>query len=394
MSVSHSPREGVSDGASFLMSVAVFVVGIGLGGWYLWQEQHAAISWAAMQILHGQMSVIHLFSDRFDTADSQLLAADPAKVEFGRLVRLAREVGRFYLAPSVGLVLVLAAICAGRAGAKRFSRLLDLEGLIRDQAETFRTPTAFFRRRLGLTEIAAGEPRPADRALSAREWIDRWAKDEAGAFSESAAQVELTRQLGARASAPEAAPAHVRCLLAVFALHRARRREEARRLLGDLSDSLRPKAKEAKEGPTESLRFPDALVARADALLAARELRGPLCAIMERHGFTTTGAMSVLLAARKEGGVLPPAQFGFLKLVDRRLWYALHSLGFPDDIYDPTLHPTPRVEALGARDHWARERIAGEALRVASVEGALAAILEAAGESAICARSRPAASTA
>ena len=39
-------------------------------------------------------------------------------------------------------------------------------------------------------------------------------------------------------------------------------------------------------------------------------------------------AMSVLNAARSRSGVLAPAQFAFLKLVDRRLWYALHALGF------------------------------------------------------------------
>jgi intracellular multiplication protein IcmP len=84
--------------------------------------------------------------------------------------------------------------------------------------------------------------------------------------------------------------------------------------------------------------------------------------------------MSALLAARAEGGVLPPAQFGFLKLVDRRLWYALHSLGYPADMFDPLLHPTPLVEAIGARDHWAAELVAGAPLRTAAIDNALAAV--------------------
>ena len=41
--------------------------------------------------------------------------------------------------------------------------------------------------------------------------------------------------------------------------------------------------------------------------------------------------MSVLNQARLRSGVLAPAQFAFLKLVDRRLWYALHALGFELD---------------------------------------------------------------
>lgn len=376
MSLSHSSHGAVGDGAAFLMSVAVFIVGIGVGGWYLWEEQHAAISAIVMQALHGLMMFIHLFTDRYDVADAQVLATDPAKVKFPQLLRLAREVGRFFLLPSIGLVLALAAACATRAGAKRFSRPLDLEALMREQVQTFRTPSAFVRRRLALVDIDHDGPRPADRALTRAEWVERWASDKKGAFNEGAARVELARQLGSPRRDPEDAPPHVRCMLAAFALHRARRRAEAQRYLGDLSAALAAAGKGERAGPDRALAFPAALVGRADRWLGGRDLRGPLVQTMAGHGFTTPAAMSVLLAARLEGGVLPPAHFGFLKLVDRRLWFALHSLGFPADMFNPLLHPTPRVEALGARDHWAAELLAGEPLRIASVENALAAVRE------------------
>ena len=377
MARSASSHEGGSDGAAFLMTVAVFVVGIGLGGWYLWEEMHAEISAIAMQTLHGQMRLIHLFTDRYDVADAQVMATDPTKVKFLQLVRLAREVGRFFLLPSIGLVLVLAAACFSRAGAKRFSRALDLEGLMREQVKTFRAPAAFVRRRLGLVEIDHKEPRPADRALSRAEWIARWAADKNGGFNEGAAWAELARQLGDPRREPEDAPPHLRCMLAVFALHRAQRRDEALAYLGDLSESLVPAGKEGRGGPAKGLAFPVALIAKADDLLGSRDFRQPLVDTMSMHGFTTTATMSVLIAARQEGGILPPAQFGFLKLVDRRLWYALHSLGYPADMFNPQLHPTPRVEALGARDHWATERMLGEALSLPSIDRALSALREA-----------------
>jgi intracellular multiplication protein IcmP len=47
-----------------------------------------------------------------------------------------------------------------------------------------------------------------------------------------------------------------------------------------------------------------------------------------------------------------------LKLVDRNLWYALHSLGYEIEGTGRYIHPNPRVEALGARNHWAAERVA------------------------------------
>ena len=80
--------------------------------------------------------------------------------------------------------------------------------------------------------------------------------------------------------------------------------------------------------------------------------------------------MSVLTLARAQAGVLAPAGFNVLKLVDRRLWYALHSLGFPGG-QNPAEQPNPRIEALGARDHWAAERDAGQPLSIPSLLRAL-----------------------
>ena len=84
--------------------------------------------------------------------------------------------------------------------------------------------------------------------------------------------------------------------------------------------------------------------------------------------------MSLLIEARRVAGVLAPAQFLALKLVDRPLWYALHSLGFEGDGPGQNTHPNPRIEAIGARDHWAAERVAGRPLTQPSIARALAAV--------------------
>ena len=44
------------------------------------------------------------------------------------------------------------------------------------------------------------------------------------------------------------------------------------------------------------------------------------------------------------------------------------------------LHPNPRVEAIGARDHWAVERIAGAPVSRPSQDGAVEALRKAAAE--------------
>ena len=95
---------------------------------------------------------------------------------------------------------------------------------------------------------------------------------------------------------------------------------------------------------------------------------------MDAHHFTTPGLMSVLNAARLRSGVLAPAQFAFLKLVDRRLWYALHALGFEQDGLIAHPHPSQRIEAIGARAHWAAERAVGAPIPTPEFDAAIAAI--------------------
>ena len=95
---------------------------------------------------------------------------------------------------------------------------------------------------------------------------------------------------------------------------------------------------------------------------------------MDAHHFTTPGLMSVLNAARLRSGVLAPAQFAFLKLVDRRLWYALHALGFESDSLIAHPHPSQRIEAIGARAHWAAERAVGAPIPTPEFDAAIASI--------------------
>jgi intracellular multiplication protein IcmP len=84
--------------------------------------------------------------------------------------------------------------------------------------------------------------------------------------------------------------------------------------------------------------------------------------------------MQLLNEARLRAGVLAPSQFAWLKLVDRPFWYALHSLGFATQGLGRYLHPNPRVEGAGARDHWAVERIAGTPVIEPSLDRAIAAL--------------------
>jgi intracellular multiplication protein IcmP len=163
----------------------------------------------------------------------------------------------------------------------------------------------------------------------------------------------------------------MRALFAAFALHLAGRRVEAQLLLGELSNALSEAGDDEPDGPEAPLCIPDAAVIKADAALRDFEVLTAAATVAARHGYAHTALMALLNEARLKAGVLAPAQFVWLKLVDRRLWYALHSLGFETDGFGRYLHPNPRIEAAGARDHWVAERIAGRPLLKPEIERAL-----------------------
>ena len=182
-------------------------------------------------VAHFEMEAIGVVTDRFRPADIAVQRAHPDRVQFGQLVRLYRNIGQEFVYPAMALVLALAGLCFLRAGNARFTRTFDLEKLMAEQAIHSRSTAAFVGRGLKLSKLRGGDPRPADAALHADEWVARYATSEKSGFDEAAARREFMRQLGGRWTGPAAASEPVRCMLAVFALQGVQRRDEAAALL-------------------------------------------------------------------------------------------------------------------------------------------------------------------
>jgi len=355
-------------------TLILIVVGVGILGWASWHVWHAEISRIALLLAHWEMQAIGLVTDRFRLADLEVQRAHLDRVQFGQLVRLYRNIGREFVYPAMALVLALAGLCFLRAGNARFTRTFDLEKLMAEQAIHSRSTAAFVSRGLKLSKLRAGEPRPADAALHVDEWVARYATSEKSGFDETAARREFMRQLGGRWMGPAAASPAVRSMLAVFALQGVQRRDEAAALLGLLSEGLPRGKADGVAGPEEPLAFDPKTLRLADRVLATVDVAGWAFDVIQKHHFTTPGLMSVLNQARLRSGVLAPAQFAFLKLVDRRLWYALHAVGFESDTLVAHPHPSMRVEAIGAGAHWAAERAAGVPIPAPEFDSAIAAI--------------------
>jgi intracellular multiplication protein IcmP len=359
------------DNSGFFLVVTL--IGLGLLSAVLWINFHGAISGVVMGLFHDEISGLRRFTDRFDLADRQMLAANPDHVGLRDLYFIAHDVGVSVRLPVALTMLLLAAICTVRAAPARFKRVLDMDGLIAEQAKSFPTTAAFARRHLGLV-APLPNPRPADYAQTPKEWLAACTTRPDTKFDELAVRRALAAQLGPRWRGVEHAAPHVRAMFAVFAIHLAERRAEAQHLLGVLSAAFADPGKDRPEGPETPLYLPQAAVARADATLRDFELRFAADRIADRHAYTHTALMSLLNASRLAAGVIAPGQFAWLKLVDRPLWYALQSLGFETEGYGRYLHPNPRVEAAGARDHWAAERVAGQQIPHPDIERAIDAI--------------------
>ena len=358
---------------TLVISLLVIAVGCGFGGYEAWINYHAEISAGFAVFAHWQALAIGRFTPALQPLDIMLREADPSTVTARQILQVSSMIGLYLRIPAVVLLGLLSVLCLTRAAPSRFTRTLDLDRLVREQAQSFRAVAAYAGRQLRLVPLQ-DQLLPLDPALHVQEWAQRFARSETGAFDGSAATAALSSQLGPRWEGVEKAEGVVRVLFAAFALHLLQKRAEAQDLLGMLSESCTGGGRKEKAGPSRPLRVPPGVVQCADKILRDAELRRRADTIAARHAFATPALMSLLIEARRVAGVLAPAQFLATKLVDRSLWYALHSLGFEGDGPGQNTHPNPRVEAIGARDHWAAERIAGRPLVQPSIARALAAV--------------------
>ena len=343
----------------------VILVGICVFSYLLWTKYHAQISAFVMLVMHYEIHFIDNFTDTYRAADHEMAESAPSGVTLKDLYGIMQAVGMFFRVPATGLILILAIICTIWAAPSRFKRRFDLDGLIKEQTHGFPLVAAFAERHLKLSPPDPEKLLPADYALTPAEWITRYAAGSAGRLNEPKARVALAAQLGDRWTGPADAAPVARLLFTVFALHLAERRAEAMQILGDASACLADAEQDGENGPAEPLKLSAALIERIDAFLATNlqaSSKAAAMSIAERHAYVTTALMGLLTASRIKAGVLAPAQFVWLKLVDRNLWYALHSLGYEIEGIGRYIHPNPRVEAVGAREHWAAERLAGRPL--------------------------------
>jgi intracellular multiplication protein IcmP len=85
--------------------------------------------------------------------------------------------------------------------------------------------------------------------------------------------------------------------------------------------------------------------------------------IIQKHAYQLT-VMAELLKASRDDGVVPSAEFLWLKPIDRRLWYMLNSIG----------RQTPYSEVGGPFAHWRAEQVMGRRSLTPMIDEAIRAL--------------------
>ena len=164
-------------------------------------------------------------------------------------------------------------------------------------------------------------------------------------------------QLCERFEGLDGLPEHLYCLAAALALKGARKRKECDALLGEMAKCW-----------TSERGFVPTAVVKSTAAHALRNPKyaEPLLEIMNKHAYVATAFLGALKWARRQGGVLAPAQFIWLRAEDRTIWYPLNNLD----------RRAFHIEASGAMSHYMAEVYAGRPLTVPRLEAAVVAVTQ------------------
>ena len=380
--------EGGGDG---LVAVAIALAGVVLLALIFAKPLNGAVWW----LLRGEASVVALAEPFLPESThqrfgrwTQRLALPPPEASAAMTVTGLTLGGQWLRWPLLVLCGGLGIWLIARSPTFRYTRTLDFESLLLEQAKTFvrMRPILWLKGRM--TENVRGN---YTRARSPYEWAygvgaitpSASPQETESSWNASKAAVAFAAQLDRPLPPPDGsklAPMdfHEHLLFVIFAARMMDRKSDSDRLLDGIAVGF---------GPTWTLRrrlwarmrgraydwaangpWMIRLTAREHALVA--EIATAALASVEIHGLLAQHAhMRVLLPAMLERaqsmhGILTTGDFRWIKAVDRTLHFALNDVG----------RRVACAEAAGIRSHHQAEHEAGHRLPTPDVEAAVEAL--------------------
>lgn len=360
-----SGNENSSDGLWMLFFVFAIVIGISLALWFLFKPQ---LLQGYLWLRQGEIAVASLWTS--DDREFEVIAnGRPSTITFGQvrgmldrltpqdltsdrmeILEVVKATTEATLKPfkiPFGIMIAFMIYYAMLKGPTSHHRkIYNLDGLIKIQSTIFKiiNPIVAFDP-AKKTHRSPGSPVPAilplfAEALSPEEWI---AFHKIPIVDDKADREEMEKAFREQLLEPwkgaQKAPPYAQILLAAFALKTVRKRADSDDMLGRLALCW-----DHKSGL--KLSKDSGLLSKARKVLKDKNIAAATLKECNRHAYLTTALLGALELARREGGVLAPAQFLWLRGYNRTLWYPLNNLG----------RQAYHAEAMGAMSHYRAEK--------------------------------------
>ena len=338
--MAQQPQQQSGDNSMGSVWVTVLLVGV---LYLLWFMGHQHIVAFIFHLNIWQAELIHFFIGSKPLANEIYLmkTLDPATVNWSQLVLLTGLVGSYMRYPVV-VVLAISAIYLYKSDVTlKFRRAHDMKTLRAQEQYNWPAIMPVVKHDLVNEDINKG---PWAMALTPMEFARKYQllkKDDAlldnpvpgqemtAGVRRGDAKRVFTLQLGPYWSGFDHCPPQARALAAVFMARMNRDRGSASKILESLDKSC-------SEGK------PDFSV--ATSVLRKYQDAENVQEILGKHAYLLT-VMASLLQHSRDDGVVPSAEFLWLKTIDRRLWYMLNCVG----------RQTPFAEVGGPFAHWRAE---------------------------------------
>jgi intracellular multiplication protein IcmP len=285
---------------------------------------------------------------------------NPASVAWQQLVDLTGSVGNYTRYPIAVILVVLAIFLYQSNITLRFRKAHSMKTLRAQEQFNWPAIMPIVKEDIVNSDVSKG---PWAMALSPLEFAQKYnllRKDDAlldnplpgmemtAGLRRGDAKRVFTLQLGPYWEGFDHCPPHTYALAAVFMARINRDRNSATLILETLDRTC-------------SVGKPDFSVARP--ILKKYQNTEEVQEIIHKHAYLLT-VMSSLLEAARQDGVVPSAEFLWLKTIDRRLWYMLNSVG----------RQTPFSEVGGPFAHWRAEKALGRRSLVPMIDEAIKAL--------------------
>lgn len=328
----------------------------------IWKVAHEYIVSFVFMLNIWQAKLITLFVNDATLEQSirDMQTINPASVDWDQFLALTGSVGNYIRYPVVAILVLLAFFLYRSNITLKFRKTHDMKTLRSQEQQNWSAIMPIIKEDLVVQDVNKG---PWAMALTPIEFARKYhllKKDDAildnplpgqemtAGIRRGDAKRVFTLQLGPYFDGFDHCSPQAATMAAIFMARMNRDRTAANDILKTMNKSC-------------ALGKPDFSVARA--VLKKYQNTELVQEVLAKHAYLLT-VMASLLQESREDGVMPSAEFLWLKPIDRRLWYMLNCVG----------RQTPFPEVAGPFAHWCAEKAMGRRSLVPMIDEAIKAL--------------------